>query len=86
MGWAVVGALTLFLFQRVERLLIRRDEQTRPRTVTVYLLAGAALYYLVLVFNLGVTFAIGEVLLGWVGIFLFPPITAVLLARLLGRL
>ena len=42
---------------------------------------GAALYFLILVFNLCMTFAIGEYLLGTVGILLYVPITWLFLTR-----
>jgi putative membrane protein len=47
-------------------------------------LAGILLYYLVLVFNLSMTFVIGETLLGMVGLFIYLPISAILLVRLRG--
>ena len=43
---------------------------------------GPALYYLLLLFNLTIAFAIDEPLLGCVGIFIFTPITVILIALL----
>jgi hypothetical protein len=40
------------------------------------------LYYLLLVFNLGVTFIIDEPLLGCVGVLIFTPITVIMLTQL----
>ena len=74
-GWAVVGALSIGLFQWLDRRYWS-DCPTRP------LLSAAGLYYLVLGFNLAVTFWIGERLLGLVGLFIHLPIVLLLLIRL----
>ena len=50
------------------------------------LLIGCALYYAVLVFNLAVTFWIGEPLIGTTGVLMYLPITALVLVKLAGRL
>jgi hypothetical protein len=39
------------------------------------------LYYLILAFNLAMTFAIGELLLGITGVLLYTPITWMVLRR-----
>lgn len=74
-GWAVVGGLSIGLFQWLDRRYWS-DRSTRP------LLSAAGLYYLVLGFNLAVTFWIGERLLGLVGLFIHLPIILLLFVRL----
>lgn len=79
-GWAVVGLLSLFLYRILEPFL----PQSLPRNGRVRtgdLLGGCGLYYSVLVFNLAVTFWIGEFLLGVVGILIYLPITILLLLK-----
>jgi Carotenoid biosynthesis protein len=44
---------------------------------------GPALYFIVLVFNLSMTFWIGEVTLGMTGVILFLPVTTLFLAKVL---
>jgi putative membrane protein len=51
-------------------------------SVTARLLLGVGLYYGVLAFNLGVTFWIGEPLLGMTGLLMYVPVTALLVLRL----
>ena len=41
---------------------------------------GPALYYLLLLFNLVMTFLIDEPLLGYVGLFMVTPVTLILIA------
>ena len=55
---------------------------TRLGTTRAILL-GCGLYYGVLLFNLAVTFWIGERLLGMVGIMIFLPITVLAVLRLI---
>jgi len=78
LGWGVVGFVVIALFQQLDRVL--RAERTSGRGVRPIFL-GAALYFLILVFNLGMTFAIGEYLLGTVGILLYVPIIWLFLTR-----
>jgi putative membrane protein len=80
-GWAIVGAAIVVLFQRLDRALVKRGWMCEAgvRHVPAKALWGPALYYLLLTFNLTIAFAIDEPLLGWVGIFLFAPVTIVLL-------
>ncbi|MGH7429297.1 MAG: carotenoid biosynthesis protein [Candidatus Methylomirabilaceae bacterium] len=77
-GWGVVGFAIIALFQRIDRALPERA--TSGRGVRPVLL-GAALYYLILAFNLYMTFVIGEHLLGIVGIMLYLPITLLAVKR-----
>jgi len=73
LGWAVVGFVTIALFQQIDRALVVA-EPTLDRGVKP-ILCGVILYYLILVFNLSMTFAIGEMLLGITGVLLYIPIT-----------
>ena len=78
LGWAVVGFVTIWVFQQVDRTLSldkRSSRGVRP------ILLGVMLYYLVLVFNLVMTFAIGEMLLGMTGVLLYIPITWMVFKR-----
>jgi uncharacterized membrane protein len=80
-GWAVVGLISLSLYFALDRRLPAGP--TLPScAVTQRLLPGVGLYYGVLVFNVAVTFWIGEDLLGMTGLLMFTPVTALLLARL----
>jgi putative membrane protein len=74
----VVGLVIIALFQWVDRALpVEAASGNGVRPVLV----GAALYYLILLFNLCMTFSIGEYLLGTVGILLYVPITWLFLRR-----
>ena len=83
LGWAVVGFVTIFCFQKVEKAWDGRGREPRQRDITAHILAGLVLYYLVLAFNLAMTFAIGENLLGVAGLLIYLPITAILLVRII---
>ena len=78
LGWGVVGLAIIALFQKVDRLL---PEDAPPAQGVRPILLGAMLYYLILVFNLSMTFAIGEHLLGMVGLMLYGPITWLVVGR-----
>ncbi len=84
-GWAVVGLIALTGYFYLDRRRPDRD-QAGDRTVTGDLLLGCGLYYGVLVFNLGVTFWIGEAQLGMTGILIYLPLTSLLVLRLTGHL
>ncbi|HSN04967.1 MAG TPA: carotenoid biosynthesis protein [Nitrospira sp.] len=80
-GWAVVGLIALAIYFPIERrlsALIRPDDFA----VTPRVLLGVGLYYGVLAFNLGVTFWIGEDLLGMTGLLMYVPVTVLLTLRL----
>ena len=82
-GWAVVGLVALSIYFVIDR----RYPYAPPDTAaTKQLLLGCGLYYGVLVFNLGVTFWIGESLLGLVGVMIYFPVTILLALRLLNRI
>jgi uncharacterized membrane protein len=80
-GWAVVGTLSLGAFMLMERHLppapVLPDFLVARR-----LLLGCGLYSGVLLFNLAVTFWIGERLLGMVGVLIYVPILGWFLLRL----
>ena len=81
-GWAVVGAISLLLYFPLDRRLPSALPPQTPST-THRLLLGVGLYYGVLIFNLAVTFWIGEMLQGTTGLLMYVPVTALLLLRLL---
>lgn len=83
-GWAVVAAVSLALYVPLDRNLppiTRRG----GHSVTGDVLLGCGLYYGVLLFNLGVTFWIGEYLMGTTGALMYIPVTALFLLRLFDR-
>lgn len=86
-GWAIVGLISLTGYFLLDlRLQPLSQEPHANRPVTSDILLGCGLYYGVLVFNLTLTFWIGETLLGMTGVLIYVPITALLVLRLLGRL
>ena len=84
-GWAVVGLLSLRAYVPLDRRLNHPAAVPQPH-VTLPVLLGCGLYYGVLIFNLAVTFWIGEVLLGTTGVFIYLPVTVLLALRLFGYL
>lgn len=85
-GWAVVGLLALGIYRLIDRHLPEGSGRTRPTTTTLDILLGCGLYYGVLLFNLTMTFWIGERLLGLTGVLIYLPITLLALLRAGGRL
>jgi putative membrane protein len=81
-GWAVVGSISLLIYFPLDRRLTASLPPQLPST-THRLLLGLGLYYGVLIFNLAVTFWIGESLQGTTGLLMYVPVTASLLLRLL---
>lgn len=81
-GWAVVGAISLLIYFPLDRRLPAAVPPQTPST-THRLLLGTGLYYGVLIFNLAVTFWIGETLQGTTGLLMYVPVTALLFLRLL---
>jgi putative membrane protein len=73
-GWGVVGGSAIGVFQWCDRRFWS-GRPTRPS------LSAAGLYYLILGFNLAVTFWIGEPLLGMVGVLIHLPVLLVVLVR-----
>ncbi len=66
-GWLVVGTAILFSFTRLDGWLTRNFSH-KPREVPAQALLGPGLYFGVLLFNLAVTFYIGEWVLGACGV------------------
>ena len=86
-GWAVVGIIALSRYGFVERRWLPLLDASRAGAdVTTTILLGCGLYYGVLAFNLAITFWIGEPLLGVTGSFIYLPITAFFVLRLLNSL
>lgn len=83
-GWIVMGSISLALYFPMDRHL--PPPSVRPgQSVTETVLLGCGLYYGVLVFNLAVTFWIGELWLGMTGLLLHLPVTVLFLFRLADR-
>ncbi len=76
-GWAVVGLVSCVCYRWLERGPYQADPIPRE-VVRRELFLGIGVYYAVLVFNLVLTFWIGELLIGIVGCFIFFPFTAIL--------
>ncbi len=72
-GWFIVGFAILFTYTRILMYLESRFTLSSKGTLQIpgKALMGPALYYGVLVFNLAVTFYIGEIVLGLAGSLLF---------------
>jgi putative membrane protein len=82
-GWFVVGVVTIRLFQTWERR--SRPTTGLPAGVRHLPYSGLfepALYLGILIFNLALTFWIGEPLLGLVGIMIYVPIVVLFLVHL----
>jgi uncharacterized membrane protein len=80
-GWAVVGFMTIALFQQFYSTLAA--EPTLDRGVKP-IQCGVILYYLILVFSLPMTFDIGEllrVIIGITGVLLYIPIVWMVFTR-----
>lgn len=68
--------LHFFLNQRLDRLLVHLGfENPRFPSGDFRDYLGPLLYYVILLFNLMMTFWIGEVFLGVVGVLLYVPLT-----------
>ena len=83
-GWFVVGFLLIHTLQLIDRLLsARRVRDLSGATCTWRYLPGPALYLSIIIFNLSVTFLIGERNLLWAGILivLLPVVLCVSLMR-----
>ncbi|MCA9471839.1 MAG: carotenoid biosynthesis protein [Nitrospirales bacterium] len=81
LGWATVGLSSIGLYGFIDRSGWL-EEAIPDEIVSGNLLWGVALYYLVLGFNLVVTFWIGEYLIGMVGCLIFLPISVLLGLRI----
>ncbi|MFN8627298.1 MAG: carotenoid biosynthesis protein [Candidatus Binatia bacterium] len=83
-GWAFVGAVTVALFQWFERRQWLSSDLKRPsglRHVPYGGLIEPLLYLGILLFNIVLTFAIGETLLGIVAIMIFLPVIVLFAAN-----
>lgn len=78
-GWAVVALISLVIYFPLDR---RLPPLSPPQPTTQRLFLGIGLYYGVLVFNLSMTFWIGESFMGMSGLMMHLPIACLLLARL----
>lgn len=69
-GWFAVGLLLVYTLQRIDDRLRKVKDWVGHKYPWRYVI-GPGLYFGVLLFNLSVTFYIGEYALGWTGIFIF---------------
>lgn len=69
-GWFLVGAVILCLFTLIDKRLERKESNTGFGLPAKALL-GPAVYFGVMIFNLSVTFYIGETLMGLCGLAIF---------------
>jgi len=69
-GWVLVASTILFCFTWVDRWLENRPgfQDLGMRDLPMQALLGPGVYFGVLLFNLGVTFYIGETLIGLCGV------------------
>ncbi|MGE5238894.1 MAG: carotenoid biosynthesis protein [Chloroflexota bacterium] len=73
-GWAVVGFIMISVLQETDSLLHRRNvKDWFGFNYPWRFLIGPALYLAVIVFNLCITFYIGEYTIGWAGVFISLP-------------
>jgi putative membrane protein len=82
LGWALVGLLALGLFRLLEP---RLGAPPPDANKSGPLLLGAALYFGIVIFNLAMSFWIGEPLIGWTGLMLYLPVSGLLWLRLAER-
>jgi len=84
LGWFVVGFLLIYALQKIDACLdAKKVKDYAGYQFPWRYLIGPALYLGVLIFNLSITFFIGERTLGWVGIFivLLPSVLIILTIR-----
>jgi uncharacterized membrane protein len=75
-GWPIVGLISLSAYLPLDRRL-GQTEAAIPH-ITRRVLLGCGPYYGVLIFNLSITFWIGEGLLGTTSVFIYLPVTVLL--------
>ncbi len=80
-GWFIVGFTTIRLYQTVERRAGATLDAGGVRRLPLGGLLEPGLYLGILGFNLTLTFAIGEPLLGTIGLLLFVPIVVLVAAH-----
>ncbi len=80
LGWLLVGFTIILLFQVIDRLLIRSGNYRDVGMMSVPFknIFAPILYLIVMCFNLIVTFAIREYILGLYGLFILSVIAALL--------
>lgn len=79
-GWAVVGAVGFTLYAALDRRWKSRSVRfLAPAPAALY--GGAALWFGVAAFNLAITFAIGELVLGLAGLLIVGILAAALTRR-----
>ncbi|MFQ5449727.1 MAG: carotenoid biosynthesis protein [Nitrospinaceae bacterium] len=81
-GWFLVGTAILASFRAVTRWLDRKRPLAHPRSFPFQALLGPGLFFGVLLFNLAVTFYIGEILLGFCGVAISLGIFLVIVFRI----
>ena len=86
LGWTIVALIAMSGYFMIDRSLPPLSSTNDGTATTLALVLGCALYYSVLLFNLAVTFWIGESFLGLVGLMVYTPPTVLLALRLLNRL
>jgi putative membrane protein len=84
-GWAVVGIISLAIYIPIERRMVPLPS-SHEDDATAGILLGCGLYLGVLLFNLGVTFWIGETLQGMAGLLMYAPVMLLATLRLMGTL
>lgn len=86
-GWFIVGFVLIWTLQTIDRFLEKKGavdwSGRRPRWRYVI---GSSLYFGVLLFNLTVTFSIGEYSLAWVGVLILLAQVSLLYFLLKGNL
>jgi uncharacterized membrane protein len=81
-GWFLVGTAIIGSFSLLNQWLNSKLSPPPKRDVPYQALLGPGLYFGVLIFNLAVTFYIGEFLLGFCGIGIFLGILSTLLYKI----
>jgi putative membrane protein len=88
LGWWLVSALLVGALQVIDRVVVEKEKPVGVAAAPYRCLYAPFLYLCVVIFNLSVTFYIGEKLMGLTGVFIFtlPVIMAmVLLANKINR-
>ena len=83
-GWFLVGAVLMAALQLLERISFLDSKAQLSENLSSWMrLLGPALFFSVLLFNIGVTFYIGGMLLGLVDFFLFAAMLAPIIIKAL---
>jgi len=78
-GWFLVGLVILLVWKYIDSQSSSLFMLESFPTVDLW---GPVLYYSVAIFNVYMAFHIGEYALGWAGVFIFLPVTALFLFRI----